>query len=128
MLMQFWKRAALTEVPSAVAKPQRTVAWSCSTRRPLVLSSGYPDAVSKEAPGRGAAYTVLIGIFGWLLFRGPEAKLAGSAVLLALLLQLALGSGIVLFGVPLGLAVAHNGVAALLLLTVINAHQRIWQH
>jgi heme A synthase len=31
------------------------------------------------------------------------------------------------FGVPLWAAVAHNGVAALLLLSVVNAHRRIWQ-
>jgi cytochrome c oxidase assembly protein subunit 15 len=48
-------------------------------------------------------------------------------MLLALLAQLSIGIAIVLLGVPLGLAVAHNGVAAVLLLTVINAHKRIWQ-
>jgi heme A synthase len=30
-------------------------------------------------------------------------------------------------GVPLPVAVAHNGGAALLLLTVLNANKRIWQ-
>jgi cytochrome c oxidase assembly protein subunit 15 len=40
--------------------------------------------------------------------------------------QLALGVGIVVLGVPLAVAVAHNGVAALLLLSLIHAHQRIW--
>ncbi|WP_428100384.1 COX15/CtaA family protein [Candidatus Rariloculus sp.] len=74
------------------------------------------------------AAALLTGIFGWLLFRRPEAKLAGAAVLFVLILQLVIGSGIVLFGVPLSLAVAHNGVAALLLLTIIDAHKRIWRH
>ena len=44
-----------------------------------------------------------------------------------LLTQLGLGVSIVLFQVPLAVAVLHNGVAALLLLTVINANQRIRQ-
>jgi cytochrome c oxidase assembly protein subunit 15 len=45
----------------------------------------------------------------------------------ALAAQLTLGVSIVLFGVPLPVAVAHNGMAAILLLTVINANQRIRQ-
>jgi cytochrome c oxidase assembly protein subunit 15 len=45
----------------------------------------------------------------------------------ALLLQLTLGVSIVVFGVPLLVAVAHNGVAALLLLAVLNANERIRQ-
>ena len=49
------------------------------------------------------------------------------AVLAVLLLQLSLGVSIVWFGVPLAAAVMHNGVAALLLLAVINANQRIRQ-
>ena len=55
--------------------------------------------------------------------RAPD----GAAVLAVLLLQLSLGVSIVWFGVPLAVAVLHNGVAALLLLTVINANQRIRQ-
>ena len=37
-----------------------------------------------------------------------------------MLLQVAIGVGIVWFGLPLPLATAHNGVAALLLLSMIN--------
>jgi cytochrome c oxidase assembly protein subunit 15 len=48
-------------------------------------------------------------------------------VLALLLAQLSLGVSIVWFGVPLPVAVLHNGVAAMLLLAVINANQRIRQ-
>ena len=51
----------------------------------------------------------------------------GLAGLAVLVLQLCLGVSIVWLGVPLALAVLHNGVAALLLLAVINANQRIRQ-
>lgn len=69
----------------------------------------------------------LVGLFGWRLYRNDAAKLDGGAILAALALQLVIGSSIVLLGVPLVLAVAHNSGAALLLLTVINGNQRIWQ-
>jgi cytochrome c oxidase assembly protein subunit 15 len=71
--------------------------------------------------------TVLIVLLGWRLARQPATKPDGLAVLAALLLQLGLGVSIVWFGVPLAVAVLHNGVAALLLLAVINANQRIRQ-
>jgi heme a synthase len=71
--------------------------------------------------------TVLILLLGWRLARQPATKPDGLAVLGALLLQLGLGVSIVWFGVPLAVAVLHNGVAALLLLAVINANQRIRQ-
>lgn len=62
------------------------------------------------------------------LLRRPDARLAGGAVLAALSVQLALGASIVIFGVPLSVAVAHNGGAALLLLTMVYAHKRIFGH
>ena len=70
---------------------------------------------------------LLIGLFGWRLARELPTRPDGVATLLVLLLQLSLGVSIVLFGVPLAVAVAHNGTAALLLLTVLNANQRIRQ-
>jgi cytochrome c oxidase assembly protein subunit 15 len=69
----------------------------------------------------------LIALLGWALVREQATRLDGAAVLAALLLQLSLGVSIVWFGVPLAVAVLHNGVAALLLLAVINANQRIRQ-
>ncbi|HEY5665194.1 MAG TPA: COX15/CtaA family protein, partial [Gammaproteobacteria bacterium] len=71
--------------------------------------------------------TLLIGLLAWRLRVTADGRRAGSAIAVALAAQLGLGISIVVFGVPLSIAVAHNGVAALLLLTVINANQRIWQ-
>jgi cytochrome c oxidase assembly protein subunit 15 len=70
---------------------------------------------------------VLIGLLGWRLARETATRADGLAVLGLLLLQASLGVSIVVFGVPLAVAVAHNGGAALLLLSVINANQRIRQ-
>jgi cytochrome c oxidase assembly protein subunit 15 len=69
----------------------------------------------------------LIALLGFRLARAHETRADGAAVLAVLVLQLALGVSIVWFGVPLAVAVLHNGVAALLLLAVINANQRIRQ-
>lgn len=71
--------------------------------------------------------TALLVLLGWRLAKDPATRLDGAAVLAVLLAQLSLGVSIVWFGVPLAVAVLHNGVAALLLLTVINANQRIRQ-
>jgi cytochrome c oxidase assembly protein subunit 15 len=70
---------------------------------------------------------VLIALLGVRLARESATRADGAAVLAALVLQLCLGVSIVWFGVPLSVAVLHNGVAALLLLAVINANQRIRQ-
>jgi cytochrome c oxidase assembly protein subunit 15 len=71
---------------------------------------------------------VLVGFLGWRLARrGGATRADGIAVLAALLLQLSLGVSIVVFGVPLAVAVAHNCIAAILLLTVLNANQRLRQ-
>jgi cytochrome c oxidase assembly protein subunit 15 len=71
--------------------------------------------------------TLMLTILGALLLGRAGGAAAGLAVLGALFLQLLLGASIVLFGVPLAVAAAHNGVAALLLLSVLNANQRIWR-
>lgn len=70
---------------------------------------------------------VLIALLAYRLVTTPGARGAGGAVALALAAQLGLGISIVLFGVPLPVAVAHNGCAAILLLTVVHANQRIWK-
>lgn len=70
---------------------------------------------------------IVIGLLGWALSRQAVTRLDGIAILVALATQLLLGASIVLFGVPLAVAVGHNGVAALLLLAVLNANQRINQ-
>lgn len=71
--------------------------------------------------------TILLGLFALRLIGRNDGRAAGAAVAAALVLQIGIGISIVVFGVPLAVAVAHNGVAAILLLTVINANQRIRQ-
>lgn len=70
---------------------------------------------------------IFVTLLGWRLVKAQATRLDGMAVLALLLTQLSLGVSIVWFGVPLAVAVLHNGVAALLLLAVINANQRIRQ-
>ncbi len=58
---------------------------------------------------------------GWLAFRTARASLRGYGVAIAVVLvvQVALGISNVHFGLPLPVATLHNGVAALLLFTLI---------
>ena len=71
------------------------------------------------------AATIVLGLLGWMMARRPRLRPDGTAVLGALGVQLVLGASIIIYSVPLSIAVAHNGMAALLLLTVLNANQRI---
>lgn len=86
-----------------------------------------------EAPARvaihfthrlGAIVTfLLLGLLGLGAARRattPIRQSAGWFVLAALSAQVLIGLGVVWFGLPLSLATAHNGVAALLLLATIN--------
>jgi cytochrome c oxidase assembly protein subunit 15 len=86
-----------------------------------------------EAPARVAihfahrlgaltATTVLliVTIGYWRRSNSGLLHVACAAVWLALAIQISLGLATVWFGLPLPVATAHNGVAALLLLTVIN--------
>lgn len=71
--------------------------------------------------------SALLLAFGLGLLRRAATRGAGLAMLAALAAQIGLGISIIVWGVPLPIAVAHNGVAALLLLTVIHAHERLRQ-
>jgi cytochrome c oxidase assembly protein subunit 15 len=86
-----------------------------------------------EAPARVAihfahrlgaltATTVLLIVTIGYWRRSNSGLLRGAcaAIWLALAIQISLGIATVWFGLPLPIATAHNGVAALLLLTVIN--------
>ena len=77
----------------------------------------------------GALVTLLY--LGWLvlaLLRSGSA-LGGTAVLVGglLLLQLGLGVANVLLHLPLAVATAHNGVAALLLISLVYLNFRLWR-
>src|SRR3546814_16032004 len=62
---------------------------------------------------------VVFCYLGWLAIRAARRGLRGYglAIALALAAQVLLGISNVYFGLPLAVATAHNGVAALLLLT-----------
>ena len=67
--------------------------------------------------------TLLIGLLGLRLLvaaDGPAPRLLGALLLVTVLAQFTLG--VVLMRLPLALAVAHNGVAALLLALTITAN------
>lgn len=72
--------------------------------------------------------TIVLALLGWLMLRRVQPRADGFALLGVLAVQLILGASIVVFGVPLVAALAHNGAAALLLLTVLNANKRIRQY
>jgi len=87
-----------------------------------------------EAPARVAIHFVhrigavtaslvllLVGIHYWRKHQlSPPMRTACIAVWAALTMQVTLGLATVYFGLPLPVATAHNGIAAVLLLTVIN--------
>jgi len=78
----------------------------------------------------GAVVTFLL--LGWLalrLVRRAAVPLRGSGMLIGglLLLQVSLGIGNVVLQLPLAVAVAHNAVAALLLLSLIRLNYQLWQ-
>lgn len=70
----------------------------------------------------GAVLTFLyLAWLGWrALALGNRYRGTGMALLVFLVLQMALGLGAVAFSLPLGLVTAHNAMAALLLLSVVN--------
>lgn len=65
---------------------------------------------------------VLVSLALWARrrFASPAVRTATTLVLAAAVLQISIGLGVVWFGLPLALATAHNGGAALLLLSMIN--------
>lgn len=85
-----------------------------------------------DAPSRVAIhFTHRIGAMLTFLFLGGVAvaffrsgsrllRRGSTLVMAALMAQILIGLGVVWFGLPLWLATAHNGIAAVLLLTVIN--------
>ena len=84
-----------------------------------------PSRVAIHVTHRVGALVTLLALVSvalWARRRLPvhAVRRATTLVLGAVVLQVALGVGIVWFGLPLPLATAHNGVAALLLLTVIS--------
>ena len=74
----------------------------------------------------GALITfLLLSVLIFKMLRIPALAKLGAVVWLVLLLQIGLGISNVLFSLPLAVAVAHNGVAALLLLTLVMLNFRL---
>ncbi len=76
---------------------------------------------------RSFAYVALaIGLaFAWRVRAEPALRRLGTALMVLLVAQVALGVSNVLLQLPLPIAVAHNAGAALVLLTLVAIHQRI---
>lgn len=75
--------------------------------------------------GALVAFFTLLGAALYYLRRARGDRRLGQAaglLIAAVSLQVLIGLGVVWFGLPLGIAVAHNGVAALLLLSAINLY------
>jgi len=60
-------------------------------------------------------------------FMGNDARVKVYWLLLVLVVQVTLGISNVVFSLPLSVAVAHNGVAALLLLTMVSGMHTLGQ-
>lgn len=79
----------------------------------------------------GALVTLLVvGFIGLkAAMRGLDraTRLSGGAIVALLLVQIGLGISIVLLGLPLAPAVAHNGVAALLILATVSLNYAAWR-
>ena len=70
--------------------------------------------------GGAGVVLLLIGLYYRARSQAAALRWAATLVLGAVTLQVLIGAGVVWFGLPLTLATAHNAVAALLLLTMIN--------
>lgn len=74
----------------------------------------------------GALVTfVYLGLLGLWLLKAPQLKKFGLLMLVLLVLQIILGIANLLLHLPLVLAVGHNMVAALLLMTVVLLNSKI---
>jgi cytochrome c oxidase assembly protein subunit 15 len=79
----------------------------------------------------GAIVTLLVvGLIGLAaVLRGQDkaTRMSGGAIVVVLLAQITLGISIVLLGLPLAPAVAHNGMAALLILATVSLNYAAWR-
>jgi len=62
-----------------------------------------------------------------LLFKQPALRIQALTTLALLIVQVLLGISTIIFLLPLAVATAHNGVAALLLLSLVTLNYRYWQ-
>ncbi len=128
-------------------------AWACGTDFPKCLDQWWPASDFRQAfvlwRGFGVDYSggvldnparvaiqmshriVAFLVFGHLtgvgirLLRTPGLRFWGSALLVLLVAQIALGVSNVMFALPLPVAVAHNAGAALLLFVLVTLLARL---
>ena len=75
----------------------------------------------------GAIALILVTlIIGFSLRKIPATFMLGSALLAILSVQVSIGISLIIFALPITLAVLHNGFAALLLLFMIGAHRKTY--
>ena len=78
----------------------------------------------------GALVTALVlgfvAFLAWTRAQTRAVQFAGLLVGLALIAQIILGPTMVMRGFPLWMATAHNGMAALLLLSVVRLNRLLW--
>jgi cytochrome c oxidase assembly protein subunit 15 len=123
---------ACTDLPGCAAYPWTDGPWRESFNLARVLPATDAGAVITGDAGKiihlvhraGAVLTFLY--MAWLGWRaagsGRRYRGTGIAMLVFLVLQISLGIGAVAFSLPLGLVTAHNAIAALLLLSVVNLY------
>jgi cytochrome c oxidase assembly protein subunit 15 len=72
---------------------------------------------------------LLLGLVAWRAVRAGQSRAvrtAGAALAALLVLQLSIGPLMVMKALPLQLATAHNGVAALLVLAIVALLKFLW--
>jgi cytochrome c oxidase assembly protein subunit 15 len=69
---------------------------------------------------------VIVGTITVLRANSRRLKVAGSLLVLAVLLQIGIGLTMVHFGMPLALAVCHNAGAALLVISMVTLLRTLW--
>jgi cytochrome c oxidase assembly protein subunit 15 len=126
---------ACTDFPGCGGYAWRDGPWREAFSLFRVLSVTDGGAVAAGDAGKiihlshraGAAFTFLfIGWLGWRAVRqGSRFRATGSAMLVFLVLQILLGIAAVAFSLPLAIVTAHNAVAALLMLSVVNLLLRL---
>ncbi|BAV32569.1 cytochrome oxidase assembly protein [Sulfuricaulis limicola] len=123
---------ACTDLPGCAAYPWTDGPWRESFNLARVLPATDAGAVITGDTGKiihlahraGAVLTFLyMAWLGWrALGSGSRYRSTGIAMLVFLALQISLGIGAIATSLPLSLVTAHNAVAALLLLSVVNLY------
>ena len=90
----------------------------------------YAERMTMHVSHRFGAYftALVVGLLLWFGYRRAQSKVIRTSlnwVTLLLIVQLSLGFSNVLFMLPLPVAVAHNAVGALLLMSLVGLNYKI---